>query len=118
MTDTWWQTTSGPQLAQGDLLRDCHLPVFVDPTPDVEQEIDLVVQNLIVVTQSCDLENGKVQFAALCPIHTLDEFAEENPHFKTVKNWEMVRRGQKHSLHFPVLYACRITLRDCQLQIV
>ena len=99
MSDVWWQSTSGTQLAQGDLLRDCRLPVFVDPTPDVEHDVEVLVQNLIVVTQSCDLENNKVQFVALCPIHTLDEFAVGNQHFQNKKNWEEVRKGQRHALH-------------------
>jgi len=103
MSDSWWESIEGELLAQGDLLLDCCLPIFVDPTPQEgeaeEQDIDVVSQNLIVVTQSCDLQNKKVEFVALCPIHTLKEFAESNPHYKITKNWESVRRGQVHSLH-------------------
>ena len=100
MCESWWQSITGESLAQGDLLPDCCLPVFVDPTPgEAEQEIDVVSQRLIVVTQSCDLENRKVDFVALCPIHTLNEFAERNPQYQTSKNWDNVRRGQVHALH-------------------
>jgi hypothetical protein len=103
MSDSWWEAVEGGQLAQGDLLPNCCLPVFVDPTPgngeSEVQSVDVVSQTLIIVTQSCDLENGKVQFVALCPIHTLNEFAISNPHYSNSKNWENVRRGQSHSLH-------------------
>jgi len=103
MNNSWWETVEGKLLAQGDLLPACCLPVFLDPVPRKgeleQQDIDVVSQRLIVVTQSCDLENNKVEFVALCPIHTLKEFAESNPHYENIKNWESVRRGQAHSLH-------------------
>ncbi|MFV1966514.1 MAG: hypothetical protein ACC628_13905 [Pirellulaceae bacterium] len=102
MSDPWWTGVIGSQLAQGDLLPDCHLPVFVNPTPTDDEsprDVEVKKQRLIVVTQSCDLENNKVEFVALCPIHTLREFSEVNQHFSTRKNWEHVRRGNQHSLH-------------------
>lgn len=102
MTERWWDSITGKELAQGDLLPERALPVFVDPAPRVDSEatdVDVYTQRLIVVTQSCDLENGKVEFVALCPIHTLDEFAEANPHYRNRKSWEAVRRGQVHALH-------------------
>ncbi len=102
MTSAWWMEVSGRQLAQGDLLPDCHLPVFVDPVPtpdDSPRDTEVKIQRLIVVTQSCDLENNKVDFVALCPIHTLPEFCEVNTHFTKPKNWEPVRRSKLHSLH-------------------
>jgi len=101
MSDSWWTRVTGSQLAQGDLLPDCHLPVFVDPTPTDDEsprDVEVKRQRLIVVTQSCDLENNKVEFVALCPIHTLGEFAEVNTQFSKRKNWEQVRRGNQHSL--------------------
>jgi len=103
MSDSWWEAIQSERLAQGDLLPDCCLPVFANPTPGEsefdEQEIDVVSQRLIVVTQSCDIENNKVEIVALCPIHTMKEFAESNPHYGRAKNWERVRRGQIHALH-------------------
>ena len=103
MIDTWWASVEGQHLAQGDLLPDCCLPVFVDPLPREDeaddQEIEVVSQRLIIVTQSCDLENNKVEFVALCPIHTLAEFVISNPHYEKTKNWENVRRGKIHALN-------------------
>ena len=103
MNGSWWQSVSGRNLAQGDLLPDCLLPVFVAPTAnqsaDDLQEVSVLTQRLIVVTQSCDLENNKVQFVALCPIHSLEEFAGLNHHFQKSKNWETVRKGQMQGLH-------------------
>jgi len=103
MNNSWWGNVEGKLLAQGDLLPDCCLPVFLDPVPregePEQQDLEVVSQRLIVVTQSCDLENNKVEFVALCPIHTLEEFSKSNPHYENSKEWEHVRRGQTHVLH-------------------
>ena len=103
MNGPWWQSVSGRNLAQGDLLPDCLVPVFVAPivsqSSDDSQEVSVLTQRLIVVTQSCDLENQKIQFVALCPIYTLEEFAGQNPHFLKSRNWETVRKGQRPALH-------------------
>jgi len=100
---TWWATISGPDLAQGDLLPDCLVPVVVDvpmaQNEDEVSEVEIKKQRLIVVTQSCDLENNKVDFVALCPIHTLDEFETHNPNYGTGGRWESVRKGRVEALH-------------------
>jgi hypothetical protein len=97
----FWITTSGTALAQGDFLRDCLVPSF---KPDFrkglpDEEITVAPGNLIIVTQSCDLENAKVQYVALCPIHTLTEFESINPHYRAKGRWEEVRKGRVEGLH-------------------
>ena len=111
MSASWWERISGTDLAQGDLLPDCRLPLFLDPTPtadDSPRDVQVRIQRLIVVTQSCDLQNSRVEFVALCPIHTLDEFAAANPRFVNPKDWEPVRKGNHSALH--MLASC--TARD------
>src|SRR5262249_23356500 len=82
-TDYWIQVR-GSSLAQGDYLPGCLVPEF---HPDFgsgrgEEMVKVAKQDLIIVTQSCDLENQKVAFAALCPIYGLSKFEEINPHFR------------------------------------
>ena len=97
MTKPWWLQVNGPELAQGDFLRDCLLPVFKGPQAQPSEE-ELNQANLIVITQSCDLANNKAEFVALCPIHRLSEFEEANPDFKR-KDWDLVRKGRIEGLH-------------------
>jgi hypothetical protein len=102
MNEPWWVQVNGGQLAQGDLLPDCLLPVFVDPTPNDEvdspRDVEVHTQRLIVVTQSCDLHKS-IEFVALCPIHTLVEFEDVNPAFTKKGRWENVRKGREEGLH-------------------
>jgi hypothetical protein len=101
--DSWWYTIDSiPDLRQGDHLVDCSVPIVPkswNPEVGTPVTVDVEVRSLIVVTQSCDLENAKAPFVAACPIYTLAEFAEETTHYKIRKNWEPVRRGNNHFLH-------------------
>ena len=102
MNGNWWTRIVGGVLAQGDLLPDCLLPVLLDPqSSDNDQPRYLEVRRarLIVVTQSCDLQSAKVEFVALCPIHTLAEFEAVNPLFAGRGKWEEVRKGRIEGLH-------------------
>jgi hypothetical protein len=60
----------GAGLAQGDLLRGCPVPMFPADFGDGEgaYNVPFLRGDLIVVTQSCDLENGKAPLVALCPV--------------------------------------------------
>ena len=102
-TAPFWKQITGAALAQGDLLPKCLVPQFEPEygTGDAEaiQDVQTGDIDLIIVTQSCDLENDRVVLVALCPIHTLDVFEETNPHFKQKGRWEEVRKGRREGLH-------------------
>jgi|SRR5271157_5125443 len=102
MTCCWWRATRGTGLAQGDLLSDCLVPMLTaEPEPLAVEPAEQTLKRarLIVVTQSCDLENQRVEFVALCPIHTLEEFEAPNPEFAKKGQWENVRKGRIEGLH-------------------
>jgi hypothetical protein len=96
----FWTQVNAQTLAQGDLLKECLVPVF-GPNfgGNEEEEVPVRSADLIIVTQSCDLENKKVELVALCPIHTMPEFELSNPAFKTKSRWEEVRKGRIEGLH-------------------
>lgn len=96
----FWTQTEGEALAQGDLLPGCHVPQFGEDFGSSDGEaINVLEADLIIVTQSCDLENNKVALIALCPIHTLTDFERANPAFSKKGAWETVRKGQQAGLH-------------------
>ena len=97
----FWSKAVGAMLAQGDFLPECHVPEFGEGFGRQGGEEELAVRetDLIVVTQSCDLENEKVPLVALCPIHSLDAFEEANPTYKGKGRWESVRQGRVAGLH-------------------
>ncbi len=77
-----WLQVAGEGLGQGDYLRECLVPSFgPDFAPDKQHEVLVGKIDLIIVTQSCDLENKKVPFVALCPIYSLSDFEKANAQF-------------------------------------
>lgn len=90
-----------PLLAQGDYLAECFVPLF-DPGFGKDgdtAEVPMERGDLIVVTQTCDLANEKLNLVALCPIYPLGKFEEINPNFSQKGTWEQVRKGRLEGLH-------------------
>jgi len=100
--DAWWQVVEGAALNQGDWLEECYIPVLLSEANPLEGSIidlNLEVRNVIVLTQSCDLENGKAPLVAVCPIYRLSEWEETYPEFAAKGRWESVRQGRIEGLH-------------------
>lgn len=96
--DTFWDEVSGPSLSQGDYLLRCPIPSF-SPMPDQEEDVLVKEYDVIIMTQSCDLENAKAEFVALCPLFWLETFERVNPKYKNKSEWENVRKGRVEGLH-------------------
>ncbi len=62
MSDSWYEVVAGPVLHQGDLISAC--PVLrVDSTAEVSGEVEVIEEahDVVVLTQTCDLQNEKVE---------------------------------------------------------
>jgi len=98
--ESFWDKTAGPTLRQSDYLLNCPVPAVSErPNNTGEQSFPVEERDLIVMTQSCDLENGKAAFVALCPIYTLVEFERANASFTQKGAWENVRKGRVEGLY-------------------
>jgi hypothetical protein len=100
---TFWDAITGGSLAQGDYLPNCPVPFF--PPNYGQTEGDSVVgvtvrfTDLIVVTQSCDLENNKVSLVALCPIFTIGQLKDADAKYGKSDRLEEIRKGKFEALH-------------------
>jgi hypothetical protein len=104
--ENFWVQINEDSLRQGDFLPGCLVPIPVfDPTnfgkysSSQEVEIEIEEYDLIILTQSCDLENGKISRVLLCPIYSIDEYEKFNPQFKKKGVWNEVLKGRKEGLH-------------------
>jgi len=99
--ESFWEAATGDGLRQGEYLANCPVPVLKqEPLPGKsEQSVEIKLYDLIIVTQSCDLEQGKSQFVALCPIFPLDVYETINPELKRKGRWEQVRKGRVEGLY-------------------
>jgi hypothetical protein len=87
-------------LRQGDLIDACPI-VVPPPTIKVGEEVDIeVVQyNVVVMSQSCDLEERKIDLVLTCPIWTMTEFVTTNKHFVSSKAKEGLWQGNAPGYH-------------------
>lgn len=97
----WWIEVEGGRLAQGDYLPSCMVPRF---DPDYGRgasphSVPVHEYDCIIVTQSCDLENNKAPFVAMCPCYPISNYEKDNPSFGQKNSWERVRTGKVEGLH-------------------
>lgn len=81
-TFAWYDVSSSTDpIAQGDILIDCPVLIWADEectepeNPEVllRDKVHGDLQDVVVMTQQCDLEHGKVAEVILCPHITLEE---------------------------------------------
>jgi hypothetical protein len=99
---SYWEKSSSRALWQGDYIFNCPVPVFAEQFPEHTGEVNIGVDidfyDLIIVTQSCDLEQNKVRLVAMCPIYSLENYEQINPDFTRKGRWEEVRKGRIENL--------------------
>ena len=96
--EPFWIEVKEPALRQGDYLPDCVLPVAQSVLLGT-QETTTFTADLVILTQSCDLEQRRVRHAACCPIFALADFEVENPAFSRKGRWNEVLKGRFEGLH-------------------
>jgi len=100
-TESFWTEVVGENLAQGDYLPNCPVPVFPADYGQTEGNSAVGVRHvdLIVVTQSCDLEQGKVKLVAMCPIWTVSLLKSTDEKYGKAATLEEIRTGKWPALH-------------------
>lgn len=103
--ESFWVQVKENSLRQGDYIPECNVPLCTFPSGSDQSsgnlvwDVEMKVKDLIVLTQSCDLENKKAQFVALCPIYSVSDFESANPSFAQKGRWNEVRRGRVEGLY-------------------
>ncbi|KJR41840.1 hypothetical protein MCHI_002260 [Candidatus Magnetoovum chiemensis] len=97
--DKWYvEKDKSSPLSQGEIIKDC--PILIPPSyiaidgDKVEvEELLGQIYNIIVLSQSCDLQHSKLTNVLVCPIWELSRFADNNSYYKSYKAKEELRRG-------------------------
>jgi hypothetical protein len=88
---------SSDELLQGDIIDLCPCPIVL-PKPGTtyakgqETPIEIVEVDAIVVTQSCDIVNEKVQHILVCPVYAIEKAGT-----KAVQS--SITKGHRPALH-------------------
>ena len=93
----WYDTVDAKEkLQQGDFVDDCP---FVTPLIDMEpgsvkvRDFEVLDNDVIIVSHSCDLVNEKLPFVLVCPVYSLSEFESSQSFFRGNVGKELLRRG-------------------------
>ena len=73
----WWSIVEGNSLAQGDLLQNFEIITPIAPSSEDEVGSSASTFDVLVLTQSCDLEQNKARSVLLCPWWDMWEFVEK-----------------------------------------
>jgi hypothetical protein len=96
----WYEVVNGASLQQGDFFYKC--PVVVPVANPIERNVDVKVieSDVVIMSQSCDLERGKVEIVLVCPFIALSEARKHNSqHFSSAKWLKGVRQGKEPGYH-------------------
>lgn len=95
----WFEVVNGKKkLLQGDFIKEC---AIVTPPSEIsdEPEVSIVNYDIIIMSQSCDLEQRKIDLVLVCPIWPLSEFEKRSGYFKSKEGKEELRRGHLPGYH-------------------
>jgi hypothetical protein len=105
----FWIFTRESSLCQGDLLPGCWIPRFPADFSEILEEARVIQAeqaDLIIITQSCDLEQAKTSLVAMCPVWSIPAFEQAQTNSGRAKSarawadfWNNVRKGRSPTLH-------------------
>jgi len=101
MTEEYpWFTVvdSDVNLLQGDFIKEC--PVVIPPI-ELSGEVEITIEqyDVTIMSQSCDLEQDKLDLVLVCPIWPLPVFEEKDSYYKSKEAKESLRRGYLPGYH-------------------
>jgi len=103
----WYEVVKSDEVLQGDFIKGC--PVIIPP-PEISdsEDVDVKVKNydVVVMSQSCDIAQRKIDLVLICPVWPLRKFEEKSSFFKGKDGKEALRRGNVHGYH--LLNKCEI----------
>lgn len=123
--EPFWVSVNEITLRQGDLLPGCWIPEFPADFSEPTEEARIIPTqraDLIVITQSCDLEQGKSALAAMCPVWSVTAFEEAQADHGRPSSakawrdyWNNIRKGRSPTLH---LLASPVTPTEARTALV
>lgn len=79
----WYDIVNGREdVMQGDFIKEC--PVVIPPS-EISDEVDveIIKYDVIVMSQSCDLVQRKLDLVLVCPVWSLSEFEKRSDFFRS-----------------------------------
>lgn len=104
----WYGIVEDDSLEQGDFFFSC--PILETTLPTTQGEVpdsiqsNVNVYDVLVLSQSCDLVQGKLETALVCPHWKIEDFEQKEDYLRSTKGKENVRQGNVPGFH--MIAAC------------
>lgn len=96
----WYTLVSEEKgLEQGDFVLNCPIMEPVHDINEGKMKTTYIEYNVVVMSQSCDLTNKKVELVLVCPFWDMKTIEKYNPWFQSNKNKEKLRKGYQPNYH-------------------
>ena len=103
----WYELIeNSDEITQGDIIKNCPVAIIEDCDIEIDKVIEAKISQVdgIILTQACDLANGKVKSVIICSVTSKNEFEEclrkEQKTEKQIKKAiEGIIKGQQHAYH-------------------
>lgn len=97
----WYTKIPGTnKLEQGDIVFKCQI---VEPTVKVEEDqllnADVAEYNVIIMSQSCDIQEDKIKLVLVCPFFSLTDIGYHYPDYKSPSMKNKLRQGAVVGFH-------------------
>ncbi len=103
----WYDVVeSNAPILQGDFVDECPIAVPRAPLKKGRVPFEATEYNIVVMSQSCDLVQKKLELVLVCPVFPLEEICEKDKRFKDDKIREALRQGNLPGNH--LLNKCEI----------
>ena len=93
-------------LLQGDFINSCSVVIPPAAIECGKVSAEVIEYDVAIMSQSCDLEERKIDLVLVCPFWPLTEFGEKNPYYRGKEGKEALRRGYLPGYH--LLNKCEI----------
>jgi hypothetical protein len=96
----WYDIVEGAEILQGDFLKSC--PVIIPPKkiePGGRVPVDVIEYDVVIMSQSCDLVQAKIELVLVCPVWPLSLVESKSEFFKSKKGKEQLRQGNVPGYH-------------------
>lgn len=107
MVYPWYASVEpGETIEQGDIIVNCTLLIpdedhYRSIITEIPTEKPIQIQKItaIVLSQSCDITNEKIDSLIICPVWSLETLISTDPYYKSSKAREELRKGNSPSYH-------------------
>jgi len=103
----WYEDVNGEaELEQGEIITDCSVILpnnehYQNIINNIENNLplDIIQFNGIILSQSCDIVNNKINSIIVCPVISLMDLMNKEPYFRSKDARESLRQGREPSYH-------------------